>query len=99
MVKCNAAAPPTSWADVISTVIQHWQKKTMLASLCCLVFGATIYNLWRNCNEIRHGGLPLTEEKLEQKIHRELRTRVAGKESYIVQLEMWIYAVFGAVLL
>lgn len=51
----------------------------MLASLCCLVVGATIYNLWRNCNEIRHGGHPLSEEKILQHIYWEVQARVAGK--------------------
>jgi hypothetical protein len=44
-------------------------------------------------------GFLLLRRKLEQNIQWELRTRVAGKESFIVQLVMWIYAVFRAILL
>jgi hypothetical protein len=41
---------------VLSVGIQQWCKKTLKANLCRLAFGATIYNLGKTRNAIRHGG-------------------------------------------
>jgi hypothetical protein len=77
-----------SWLSVM-LLLPLLVGQKMLASFCRLVFGATIYNLWRNCNEIRHGGLPLTDKKLVQKIHWELRTQVAGKGKFHSTAVSW----------
>jgi len=53
--------PPTSWEDVISKILQQWRKKSLNVNVCRLVFGSTMYNIWRNRNEIKHGSHPKTE--------------------------------------
>jgi tryptophan synthase beta subunit len=68
MEKCNVADPPVFWDDVIAIGLQNWRKKTLLAYVCRLAFGATIYHIWRNRNEIRHGGLHKTEVQILQQI-------------------------------
>jgi hypothetical protein len=35
--------------------LQQWRGKTMKAYFCRLVFGSTIYNIWKNKNALRHG--------------------------------------------
>jgi len=40
--------------------LDYWKKKTLQANICRLGFGCTIYNLWRNINEIKHAGHPRT---------------------------------------
>jgi hypothetical protein len=71
--KCNIVDPPFLWDDVLSLGLQQWKKKTLLASLCRLVFGASIYHIWRTRNEIRHGGSPCTEEQLLQRIQADVQ--------------------------
>jgi hypothetical protein len=80
--KCSVLDPPTNWEDVLAWGIHHWGKKTLHASICRLVFGASIYNIWRTRNEIRHGGSPLSEDQLLQKIHVDVRSRILGKGKF-----------------
>jgi hypothetical protein len=60
MQNCGVLNPPIRWEDVISVGLDHWKKKTLQANICRLGFGCTIYNLWRNINEIKHAGHPRT---------------------------------------
>jgi hypothetical protein len=80
--KCNYVNPPVLWDDVLSLGLQQWKKKTLLATLCRLTFGASIYHIWRTRNDIRHGGSPCTEEQLLQKIQADVRLRVLGKGTF-----------------
>jgi len=57
---CDMVDPPTSWEDVISKILQQWRKKSLNVNVCRLVFGSTMYNIWRNRNEIKHGSHPKT---------------------------------------
>ena len=82
MEKCSILDPPTRWEDIIDWGINHWGKKTLSASLYKLVFGASIYHIWRTRNEIRHGGSPLSEDQILQKIHVDVRSRVWGKGKF-----------------
>jgi hypothetical protein len=43
-----------------------------------LVFGFVVYNIWRTRNEIRHDGVPKTEEQLLKHIFWEIKSRVYG---------------------
>jgi hypothetical protein len=36
-------------------LVAEWRGKTMKAYYCRLVFGSTIYNIWKNKNALRHG--------------------------------------------
>jgi hypothetical protein len=59
---CSVLNPPTFWDDVVFMGLQQWGGKTMKAYFCRLVFGSTIYNIWKNKNALRHG--IITKEKL-----------------------------------
>jgi hypothetical protein len=65
--------PLIRWKEVVSFGLEEWRGKTMKAYLCRLVFVSTIYNIWRNCNALRHDNNPCTEEKLIQCIRWEVR--------------------------
>lgn len=82
MESCNVVGPPLFWDDVITMGLHNWRKKTLLAYVCRLVFGATIYHLWKTRNEIQYGGLPWTEDQILQRIQFEVRTRVLGKGKF-----------------
>jgi len=58
---------------------REWKNKSLKANICRLVLSATVYNIWRNRNELKYGNHPKTEEQLMQKIFWEVRTRVLGK--------------------
>jgi hypothetical protein len=68
MEKCKVVDPPVLWEDVIDLGLQHWCKKTLFASVSRLVFGASLYHLWRTRNEIRHGGILWSERKRKRSV-------------------------------
>lgn len=47
-----------------------------------LVLSASVYCIWRERNNIKHGNQLLTEEKLVQKLRWEVRTRVMSKGKF-----------------
>lgn len=59
--------------------LQEWKKKSLHANICRLVLSSTIYNIWRNRNEIKHGSHTKTEEQILQRIFWEVRSKVLGK--------------------
>jgi hypothetical protein len=46
---------------------------------CKLAWGAAVYNIWRQRNDVKHGNQIRTEEKVTQNIGWEVRNRVMGK--------------------
>jgi hypothetical protein len=61
--KCNIVNPPICLDDVTSLGLQKWGKKNLQANLCRLVFGPTIYNLWKNRNEIKLDMVVIRKQK------------------------------------
>jgi hypothetical protein len=51
----------------------------MKAYLCQLVFASTIYNIWRNHNDLRHNNNPCTKEKLIQRLRWVVKIQFAMK--------------------
>lgn len=57
-------------------------RKRLRANICRLVFSASIYKIWRNWNETKHGSQPKTEEQMLEKISWEIQTRILGKVKF-----------------
>ena len=47
-----------------------------------MVYDSTVYNIWRNSNEIKHGSQLKTEEQVMQKIKWEVRAQILGKGKF-----------------
>lgn len=54
----------TGWDDVLRWGLRMWAMKTLKATLFRLGWNATIYNVWKQRNNIRHGNQIITEEKI-----------------------------------
>jgi len=54
----------------------------MKGVLCRLVLSATVYEIWKARNVIRHGGQIKTEEQILKSIIWEVQYRVSGKRSF-----------------
>ena len=50
--------------------------------VCKLAWGAAVYNIWRQRNDVKHGNRINLEEKVLQKICWELRSRIVGKGKF-----------------
>jgi hypothetical protein len=79
---CGVLNPPTCWDDVVSLGLNEWRGKTMKAYICWLVFGSSIYTIWRTRNALRLGNNPSTEEKLLQHIKWEVKIRFTTKGKF-----------------
>lgn len=80
MSRCNVLNPPVDWDEVVKLGMRKWNKKSLNANICRLVLSSTVYNIWRNRNEIKHGNHPKTEEHILQKIFWEVRTSVGERK-------------------
>jgi hypothetical protein len=82
MELCGVLHPPTCWDDVVSLGLKEWRGKTMKAYICRLVFGSSIYNIWRTRNALRHGNNPWSEEQLLKQIKWEVKLRFMSKGKF-----------------
>jgi hypothetical protein len=62
MVRCRLDSPLVIWNDIVQLGCNRWRKKSLHNLICRLVFGFVVYNIWHTRNEIRHNGVPKTEE-------------------------------------
>jgi hypothetical protein len=62
--KCFIENPPYEWDAIVESGIKDWKGGGLKAVLCKLVLSASVYNNWRERNNIKHGNQLLTEEKL-----------------------------------
>jgi hypothetical protein len=82
MERCNIPNPPNDWEDILEEGCRSWKTKAMKGVLCRLVLSATVYEIWKARNVIRHGGQIKTEEQILKSIIWEVRYRVSGKRSF-----------------
>jgi len=79
---CDLEDTHTCWDEIVDVGVQNWRKKVIKYFVCKLVFGAAVYYIWRNRNDLRQGNTPLPEEQIWQKIKWEVRVRLMGKGSF-----------------
>jgi hypothetical protein len=60
-------------------VFEGVARKKLKASLSRLCLGATIYNLWRQRNDLLHNNTPCTKEAIMARIKWEARARIMAK--------------------
>lgn len=70
---------PTVWEEIMSQGIREQRNKSLKPLACKLAWGAAVYNIWRQRNDVKHGNQIRTEEKVTQNIGWEVRNRVMGK--------------------
>jgi hypothetical protein len=64
MNRCNVLNSPTVWEELVELEKRGKKNKSLKANICRLVLNATMYNIWRNLNELKYGNHPKTEEQL-----------------------------------
>jgi hypothetical protein len=81
MADCCVYNPPIEWSSIGSWSAECWKGRNLQATICKLCFGATIYHLWRHRNDLSHGNVPRSEEKLIQQIKWDVRSRLVARYS------------------
>ncbi len=76
------ADPLVAWNDIMLLRVVAWKKKSLQAVMCKLCWGAAVYHLWRQRNDIRHGKAPKTEEKLLLDVVWDVKYRIRSKGTY-----------------
>lgn len=82
MVKCLISDIPVLWSDVVLRGLRNLKSRCLQAIVCKLSWSATVYHIWRLRNDIRHGSVPKSEEKLLQLISWEVRMCIGGKGKF-----------------
>jgi hypothetical protein len=60
------------------------KSKSLKAVVCKLVWGSSVYNLWRYRNDLKFGNQALSEDRILQRICREFRTCIVGERKFQV---------------
>lgn len=68
MQKCLQIDIPTGWEEILSKGIKEWRSKSLQAVVCKLAWGASIYNIWRQRNDVKH--------------ENQIRSRIVGKGKF-----------------
>jgi hypothetical protein len=79
MAACSCFDSPLEWdrvADWGGAVLHGKSLKSSLGRLC---FGAVVYHLWKQRNDLLHGNAPRTEEAIVAHIKWEVRSRILAK--------------------
>lgn len=87
MKRCNIPNSPNDWEDILEEGCRSWRTKAIREVLCQLVLSATVYEIWKACNAIWHGGQIKTKEQILKFIIWEVRYRVSGKRNFKKNLE------------
>jgi hypothetical protein len=68
-----------SWDSIERWSDAHLKENNLLATICRLCFGATIYHIWRHRNDLLHGNLLRSEEALVHQVKRDVRLRLLAR--------------------
>lgn len=80
--KCLLIDPPSEWDNIVDRGVKDWSGKGLRAVLCRLCLSASVYNLWKERNSIRHGNHLQTEEQILKRINWEVRRRIMLRGGY-----------------
>ncbi|XP_062173652.1 uncharacterized protein LOC133879125 [Alnus glutinosa] len=69
------ALPTKEWDDLVEWSSVALKGKELWTTLCRLCFGAAVYHIWRQRNDLLHGNVPRTEEQIVAYIHWEVKTK------------------------
>jgi hypothetical protein len=58
MADCLVVNPPVDWDSVVWWFQEKACGKSLKSYLCKLCFGAAVYNLWKQMNDLLHGNIP-----------------------------------------
>jgi hypothetical protein len=81
MAGYSCVDPPVERDAVISWFKKEMRRKKVWNHVCKLCFGAIVYQLWKQRNDLLHGNTPLPEEAIVAQIRWKVRARLLSKGS------------------
>jgi hypothetical protein len=79
MAECSILNVPLDWENIEDWGLNVLLGKCIRACLGSLCFRATIYNLWRQRNDLLYNNTPRTEEAILAYIRWEVCARILAK--------------------
>jgi hypothetical protein len=73
---------PLDWENIEERSLTVLHGKNIQACLGSLCLGATVYNLWRQKNDLMHNNTPRTEEPILAHIKWEIRAKILAKRHF-----------------
>jgi hypothetical protein len=79
MAECSFYNVPLDWDDIVVWSLKVMQGKSLRAVLGRLCFGATVYHIWKQRNDLLHNNTPRTEEAILTRVRWEARAKIVAK--------------------
>jgi hypothetical protein len=79
MAECYFYNVPLDWDDIVVWSLKVLQGKSLRAVLGRLCFGAAVYHIWKQRNDILHNNTPQTEEAILTRVRWEARAKIVAK--------------------
>jgi len=79
MAECYFYNVPLDWDDIVVWSLKVLQGKSLRAVLGRLCFGAAVYHIWKQRNDLLHNNTPRTEEAILNRVRWEARARIVAK--------------------
>jgi hypothetical protein len=79
MSECSIFLAPLDWDDIPSWGVVVLRGRSLKATLGRLNLGATVYQLWKQRNDLLHHNTPRTEESIFAQIKGDVRARVLAQ--------------------
>jgi hypothetical protein len=73
---CFINNPRQEWEDIEEWSLVDLKGKSLWTTFCRLCLGASIYHLWRQCNDLLHRNVPRTEEQIIARIRWKVKTKI-----------------------
>lgn len=66
------------WDGVFRWGVADLKNGSLKSLLCKMGWGTAVYHIWKQRNDIRHGNIPRTEERIIVQVRWEVRSRIAA---------------------
>jgi hypothetical protein len=76
MKDCLIRDPPIEWDSLVNWCNSHLRGRSLIAIICKLCFGASVYHLWRHRNALLHGNTLSSEDTIVLQVKRDVRLRL-----------------------
>jgi len=92
---CLIRDPPIEWDSLVNWCNSHLRGRSLIAIICKLCFGASVYHLWRHRNNLLHGNTLSLEDSIVLQVKNDVRLRLIARCStkilyrYSHLVEVW----------
>jgi len=76
---CLIRDPPIEWDSLVNWCNSHLRGRSLIAIICKLCFGASVYHLWRHRNNLLHDNTLSSEDSIVLQVKNGVRLRLIAR--------------------